>query len=202
MRRTLRAAMTSTAALVLTLAFTGVAGSSVTPRLTSELIGPAQFPRGWSLYSSSGTVNAGCLTNVVGLSNVLEAKGVKQIASAKVFVQDNQSVPLVSEMLATYSNVSSAYAQIVKTLIACKHVNAKIFGAAVSGSMKEKSFTHFGNASQAFAASTSVMGTTFDEDLVIVRKGNVVVGIIEGGLPPVNVHQFQGIVVKALAKVH
>jgi hypothetical protein len=46
------------------------------------------------------------------------------------------------------------------------------------------------------------MGTTFDEDLVIVRKGNVVVGIIEGGLPPINVHQFQGIVVKALAKVH
>jgi hypothetical protein len=202
MRRAFRVTLTSTAVLALTLSLSGVAGSSVTPRLSSELIGPSQFPKGWSLYSSSGTVNAGCLTNVIGLSNVLQAKGVKQTASAQVFVEDNQSVPLVSEMLATYSNVKSAYAQIVKTLIACNHVRAKIFGAAVSGSMKQQPLTHFGDASQAFAASTSVMGTTFDEDLVIIRKGNVVVGIVEGGLPPVNVHQFQGIVVKALARVH
>jgi hypothetical protein len=45
------------------------------------------------------------------------------------------------------------------------------------------------------------MGVTFDEDLVIVRKGNVVVGLVEGGLPPVSTHQFQGIISQALAKV-
>jgi hypothetical protein len=45
------------------------------------------------------------------------------------------------------------------------------------------------------------MGTTFNEDLIIVRKGNVVVGLIEGGLPPVNTHQFEGIIAKALARV-
>jgi hypothetical protein len=137
----------------------------------------------------------------VGLSNVLSVKGVKQTGSARVFIEDHQSVPVVSELLATYSNVTSAYASIVKSLAACKKVNAKIFGVTVKGSMKEANLPHFGSASQAFVASTLVMGTTFDEDLVIVRKGDVVVGLIEGGLPPVNAHQFEGIVAKALARV-
>jgi hypothetical protein len=181
---------------------TGVAVSASTSRLSSELITPSQFPKGWHDYSlSSGSVSDGCLSNVVGLSNVLTVKGVKQTASARVLIEDHQSVPVVSELLATYSNVSSAYASIVRSLAACKKVNAKIFGVAVKGSMKETSLPHFGNASQAFVASTKVMGTIFDEDVVIVRKGDVVVGLIEGGLPPVNTHQFEGIVAKALARV-
>ena len=202
MSHTFRSVITCSAALALTLAMTGVAATASTARLSSELITPSQFPKGWHIYSlSSGSVNDGCLSNVVGLSNVLGVKGVKQTASARVFVEDHQSVPVVSELLATYANATSAYASIVKSLAACKKVNAKIFGVVVKGSMKETNLPHFGNASQAFVASTSVMGTTFDEDLVIVRKGEVVVGLIEGGLPPVNAHQFEGIVAKALARV-
>jgi hypothetical protein len=202
MRHTFRATVVSCVALSFTLAMTDVVATASTSRLASELITPAQFAKGWHIYTlSSGGVSDGCLSNVVGLSNVLSVKGVKQTANAKVFIEDHQSVPVVSELLATYSNVSSAYASIVKSLAACKKVNAKIFGVAVKGSMKETSLAHFGNASQAFLASTSVMGTTFDEDVVIIRKGDVVVGLIEGGLPPVNVHQFEGIVSKALARV-
>ena len=202
MRHTFRAAITCSAALVITLAMTGVVASASTSRLSSELITPSQFAKGWHIYTlSSGSVSDGCLSNVVGLSNVLGVKGVKQTASARVFIEDHQSVPVVSELLATYAKVSSAYASIVKSLAACKKINAKIFGVAVKGSMKETNLPHFGNASQAFVASTQVMGTTFTEDLVIVRKGEVVVGLIEGGLPPVNAHQFEGIVSKALARV-
>lgn len=203
MRHTFRSAIVTCAVLSFTLAMTGVAATASTTRLSSELITTSQFAKGWHIYSvSSGSVNDGCLSNVVGLSNVLSVKGVKQTASARVFIEDHQSVPVVSELLATYSNVTGAYASIVKSLTACKKVNAKIFGVAVKGSMKETSLPHVGNASQAFVASTSVMGTIFDEDLIIVRKGNVVVGLIEGGLPPVNTHQFKGIIAKALARVH
>jgi hypothetical protein len=202
MRLTFRSVIVSCAALSFTLAMTGVVAHASTSRLASELITPSQFAKGWHVYTlSSGSVSDGCLSNVVGLSNVLSVKGVRQIASAKVFIEDHQSVPVVSELLATYSNVSNAYASIVKSLAACKKVNAKIFGVAVRGSMKETTLPHFGTASQGFIASTSVMGTTFNEDVVIVRKGDVVFGLIEGGLPPVNVHQFEGIVSKALARV-
>jgi hypothetical protein len=203
MRRTFRSAIVTCTALSFALAVTGVAASASTTRLSSDLITPSQFPKGWHIYSlSSGSVNDGCLSNVVGLSNVLGVKGVKQTASARVFIEDHQSVPVVSELLATYSNASSAYTSIVKSLAECKKVNAKIFGVTVKGSMKETVLPHAGNASQAFVANTSVMGTTFNEDLIIVRKGNVVVGLIEGGLPPVNTHQFEGIIAKALVRVH
>ena len=38
-------------------------------------------------------------------------------------------------------------------------------------------------------------------DLLSVRKGNIIMGIQEADHPPVDVSQFQGFVVKALAKV-
>jgi hypothetical protein len=201
MRRTFRAAVLITTTLTLTLSITSVASSTVKSRLATQLISRSQFPGGWSVQNPSGDVQAGCLTNVVGLTKFLVAKGVKQTSSARVFLEDDQSVPMVSEMLATYSNVDAAYAQIVSTLARCKHVSGKIFGTTVSGSLKEKSFDHFGNESEAFGANTTILGTNFDEDLLIVRKGSVVMGIVEGGLPPLSTHQFQGFVAKALARV-
>jgi hypothetical protein len=201
MRRTFRAAVLITATLTLTLSIASVASSSVKSRLATQLISRSQFPGGWSVENPSGSVQAGCLANVVGLSKFLVAKGVRQTSSAKVFLEDDQSVPMVSEMLATYNNVDAAYTQIVSTLAHCKHISGKIFGTPVSGSLKEKSFTHFANQSEAFAATTTIVGTNFDEDVVIVRKGNVVMGIVEGGLPPISTHQFQGFIVKALSRV-
>jgi hypothetical protein len=42
---------------------------------------------------------------------------------------------------------------------------------------------------------------TVKYDYLIVRKGNVVLGILEGNIPSVSVSQFRGLVVKALAKI-
>jgi hypothetical protein len=201
MRRTVRAAVASTVILTLALSRTSETASSATPHLASELLSIAQMPKGWSVESPSGSVSAGCLTNVIGLSNFLEAKGVTQTARAKIFVEDNQSVPMISEMLATYSNASAAYTKIVSTLSNCTHVKGQIFGVNVTGTMKKRDFAHFGSSSEAFVAHTSIMGTSFNEDVIIVRKGNVVMGVIEGAKPPVNPRQFQGFVVKALTTV-
>lgn len=201
MKRTLRAVITLSTALTLTACFAGVASSTVAPRLATRLLIVTQMPGSWSVDTPSGSVQAGCLTNVIGLSSFLVAKGVRQTSHASVLLEDNQSVPVVSEMLATYTNPSVAYQRIVGALTNCKHVNASVLGQTVTGTMKEKSLAHFANASQAFAASTSILGTTFDEDLIVVRKDNVVMGLIEGGLPPVNTHQFEGIVTRALARV-
>jgi len=201
MKRTLRAVITLSTALTLTACFAGVASSTAAPRLTTRLLIVTQMPGSWSVDTPSGSVQAGCLTNVIGLSSFLVAKGVRQTSHASVLLEDNQSVPVVSEMLATYTNPSVAYQRIVGALANCKHVNASVLGQTVTGTMKEKSLAHFANASQAFTASTSILGTTFDEDLIVVRKDNVVMGLIEGGLPPVNTHQFEGIVTRALARV-
>jgi hypothetical protein len=47
----------------------------------------------------------------------------------------------------------------------------------------------------------TIQGTAFYEDLLIVRKGNIVMGIDEGNLAPVKVSQFQGFVKKAIKKI-
>jgi hypothetical protein len=201
MRRTLRATVTFSTALTLALGFAGVASSTVTPRLSTRLLSVALMPKGWSTYDPSGSVRAGCLTNVIGLSSFLVAKGVTQTSHASVFLEDEQSVPVISEMLATYSNADAAYAKIVTALANCRHVNANVLGEPVTGTMGQKSLTRFANASEAFTASTSIMGTTFDEDVVVVRKGNIIMGFIEGGLPPIGTHQFEGLVGRALARV-
>jgi hypothetical protein len=201
MGRALRAAAVLLTALTLTLGVRGVASSALTPPLSTRLLSTSQFPKGWSVEDPSGSVQAGCLTNVFGLSRFLTAQGITQTSRAHVFVEDQQSVPMVAEMLATYTNVDVAYAKIVKSLASCTHVKGQVFGAAVTGTMAPKVFAHFTNESAAFSARTSILGTTFDEDILFARKGNVVVGIIEGGLAPVSTRQFQGFITKALARL-
>jgi hypothetical protein len=63
------------------------------------------------------------------------------------------------------------------------------------------SFPHYGDASETFAMNFTVQGTTAYKDLLIVRKGSIVMGIDEGNLAPVNVCQFQGFVKQAIKKV-
>ncbi len=201
MGRTFRAAAASSAALTLALTLASVVASAATPRLSSELISVAQMPKGWSVVTPSGSVQAGCLSDVVSLSHVLSVKGFKQGTSAEIFFQYNQALPAAAEMLATYVNATGAYNKIVASLNGCKHVNADILGATVSGTMKEKAFAPYGNESQAFTASTVIMGNKIAVDALIVRKGNAVVAIMEGGLTNFSVHQFQGLAAKAVAKI-
>jgi hypothetical protein len=183
------------------LAVTGTASATIKSRLATQLLTRSQFPGGWSVENPSGSVQAGCLSNVVGLSTFLVAKGVTQTSRARIFLEDDQSVPMVSEMLATYTNADLAYTKIVSSLAHCARLRGQIFGTSVTGTLKTKSFAHYGTTSQTFSATTSILGTTFDEDVMIVRKGNVIMGFIEGDLPPLSTHQFQGFVSKALARV-
>jgi len=187
--------------IVIMTTMTSVGAFAATPRLSSELLTASQMPKGWSADSLSGSVSAGCLTNIVGLTSVLDARGVKQTSSAEVLFVDHSAVPAVSEMLATYSSPVTAYARIVAELSSCKHVSGQAFGMTVTATMSRANFTHYADASQGFAATSLVEGERFNEDLVVVRKGDVVAGVIEGNVPPVNVRQFEGFVVKALAKV-
>ena len=131
--------------------------------------------------SGGGT---GCLTNV------LEPKGIKTTSYAKVAFEINGNPPLLEEAVATYSNATT-------TLTNCKSVRAN----EITGTVGQMSFLHYGNASAAFVLSATSQGTTVDVDFLIVRKGNVIMRIEEAAVSPVDVSQFQGFVVEALAKV-
>ena len=169
--------------------------SAAQPKLSSELLRVSQKPIGWSVDNSSSGSGIGCL------ANILEPKCVKQTSQANVALDDNGNWPLVTEKLSTYSNITTAYKKIVSTLNGCKHVSGSSGGTKATGIVGPMSFPHYGNASAAFSVSLVTQGTTYGEDLLIVRKGSVIMGISEADLPPVDVSQFQGFVLKALASV-
>jgi hypothetical protein len=182
-------------AVALSMGIMTSVASAAQPKLSSELLGVSQMPIGWSVDNSSSESGVGCL------ANVLEPKGIKQTASAGVSFDDNGNLPVVNEKLSSFSNAATAYKKIVATLDGCRHVSGTSGGVKDTGTVGQMSFPHCGNTSQAFSESLVIQGTTVGVDLLIVRKGNVVMGIEEAGLPSVSVSQFQGFVVKALVKV-
>jgi hypothetical protein len=193
--------------LVLTIAFTtalvlatGLLGTVATaagaspPKLKAMLLSIGQMPTGWGVYNEPSN-GLGCL------ANVLEPKGIKQTAKASVEFVDNGSFPAVVERLATFTNAKTAYKKIDANLTACKHLSGTTGGQKFSGTVGQMSFPHYGNESAAFWANFTIQGAKYGEDLLIVRKGNIVMGIDEGNLAPVTVSQFQGFVKKAIKKV-
>jgi hypothetical protein len=168
--------------------------SASPPKLSTMLLSIGQMPTGWGVYNEPSN-GLGCL------ANVLEPKGIKQTAKASVEFVDNGSFPAVVERLATFTNAKAAYKKIDANLTACKHLSGTTGGQKFSGTVGQMSFPHYGNESAAFWANFTIQGAKYGEDLLIVRKGNIVMGIDEGNLAPVNVSQFQGFVKKAIKKV-
>jgi hypothetical protein len=191
MKRTIGVA----AAVALSMGIVSSVASASTSKLSSELLSVGQMPTGWSVDNSPSGSGIGCL------KNILESEGIKPTSYAKVAFDDNGNTPLLQEAVATYSNAKTAYKKIVARLSVCKRVSGTSGGTKGTGTVGQMSFPHYGNASAAFSISLMTQGPTIGEHVLIVRKGNVIMGIVEADVPPVDVSQFQGSVVKALAKL-
>jgi hypothetical protein len=168
--------------------------SASPPNLSSMLLNIDQMPTGWSV-GVSGSGHAGCY------GNEMEPKGIKQTASASIDLEASGGFLAVNEKLATYTNAKTGYKKAVASLATCKHFSGTSGGEKITGTVGQMSFPHYGDASEAFAVNFTIQGTTAYEDLLIVRKGSIVMGIDEGNLSPVNVSQFEGFVKKAVAKL-
>ena len=121
--------------------------------------------------------------------------------SRRASFEASSGFPEVVEKLATYTNAKTAYTKAVASLVACKSFSGTLNGNKTTGTVTQMSFPHYGDTSEAFAVNFTVKGTTAYEDLLIVRKGTIVMGIDKGNLASVNVGQFQAFVKKAVAKL-
>ena len=195
--RRFMAVSTALAAAVFILSTAEVGSAAITSaaKLQSEALTIGQMPAGWRVANSSGDSGVGCL------ANLLEPKGVTQIHNAQVYYLGSGGLPLFDEKLATYPSPSAAYKKIAATISSCRIVKGAFKGYPVTGTVAPMSFSHYGNASVAYAMSLTSVHITVKYDYLIVRKGNVVLGILEGNIPSVSVSQFRGLVVKALAKI-
>ncbi|HUY16242.1 MAG TPA: hypothetical protein VMV11_01645 [Acidimicrobiales bacterium] len=91
--------------------------------------------------------------------------------------------------------------KIVATLANCRRVNGLSGSQRVTGTVKKLKTRSYGDASAAFAVKLDIQGTTIGNDIVIVRKGGVVMGVEEAGPLPVNENQLQDLVTKAMKKL-
>ena len=179
----------------LSLTVSSTAAFATRPTLSSELLSVSQMPSGWSIDVQTGGGSPGCL------ANLFEPKGTRQTSHATVNFVYNGKLPLVSEKLGTYTNAKTAYKKIVATLAGCKRVTGVSGSQKVTGTVAKLKVPSYGNASSAFAVKLDIQGTVIGNDIVIVRKGAVVLGVEEAGPPPVNEGQLQGLVAKALKKL-
>lgn len=187
--------VTLIAVIGISLLGSGASATTSPPKLSSELLSVNQMPSGWSIDVQSGGSAPGCL------ARLFEPKGVLQTSQATVNFVYNGNLPLVSEKLGTYSNAVTAYEKIVATLSSCSHVRGLSGKQKVTGTMGKLKISSYGDASAAYTAKLDIQGTKITNDIVIVRKGGVVMGVEEASPPPVNVAQLQVVVAKALKKL-
>jgi hypothetical protein len=169
--------------------------ASASPKLSSQLLSVHQVPKGWVAASSAGDRGVGCMLNL------LEPPGIRQTQTAQAYFVGPDLLPVFDEKLATYSNAKTAYKKIISKMNACKVVNGINKDHVVTGSAASMKFPRFGNASAAYALRLTSLGITLRYDYLIVRKGSVIAGILEGNWPIVSTTQFKGLVTKAVAKM-
>jgi len=195
MKRLLDAVSVSTAMALLSLGVTiGVATASP-PSLSGELLGSRAMPTGWNVAHPSSKADVGCF------QSLFKRKGLQPTRYAKVGYEDRTTLQVFVEALATYAKTNDAYMNIIATISGCKRVDALTGGKATSIVARRMPFTHYGNASTAFSLRLEVQGLSFRDDMLVVRKGGVIMGIEEGGFPQVDSHQFEGLIAKALARL-
>jgi hypothetical protein len=165
------------------------------PRLASLLLTAGEMPRGWSLVP---TVPGG----VGCLQAIFEPAGVRQTARAQVTFIDNAGPPQVEEDLATYAGPATvAFGKIVALLATCKHISGISEGTAVSGTLSRLSIPLLGAEDAGFRAKLRIKTTAAGQDLLIVRQGNIVMGISEGVIGTPDVRQLDRFARIALAKL-
>ncbi len=167
-----------------------------TPNLRSELLPLAQMPAGWSQQANTSGGGVGCL------SHVLEPRGLRPTARAEATFDANQGLPELDEVLATYSvPVGKAFNRVVAVLDACHQVAGKSGTRKVTGTVGPMSFPRYGNKSAAFEVSLTVGGITLDEDVLVARRHDVVLGLSEGTVGAPSLRQFERFARAAVAKL-
>jgi hypothetical protein len=164
-------------------------------KLTSELLVKSQMPAGWTA-SISSSEGVGCV------HDLLEPSGVTQTRTAQAyFLGTVDELPRFDEKIATYSDTESAYKKIIAHINACHTLTGLFDGLEISGSVGPMSFTHYGNASAAYAMTVSDARGTLHYDYLIVRKGSVLAAFLEGSYPEVIPAEFQSLVDTGVKKL-
>jgi hypothetical protein len=193
-----RAGVSVTIAMtVLSLTFAGIGPAAATSmaQLKSEALSIHQMPAGWTARQPTEDIRMGCL------SHLLEPKGVREIHFEEVYYLGKGNLPLLVETMTTYSSATAAYKKIASSIAGCREVAGVLKGYPVKGTVRPLSMPHYGNASVVYMITLSGKHITVKSDYAIIRKGGVILALLEGNYPAVSLSQFRSFVIKAVARV-
>ena len=185
------------AMVVLSAIFAGIGPAAATSmaQLRSEALSIHQMPAGWIARQPTEDIRMGCL------SHLLEPKGVKETQFEEVYYLGAGDLPLLVETMTTYSSATVAYKKIAASIAGCRNVAGVLKGYPVTGTVRPMRMAHYGNASIGYLITLSGKHVTVRSDYAIVRKGGVILALLEGNYPSVSLSQFQGFLSKAVTKV-
>ena len=193
--KTRTAVMIAMAVLSFTFVGIGPAAATSMAQLRSEALSIHQMPTGWSARQPTEDLRMGCLTHL------LEPKGVKETHFEEVYFLGVGSLPLLVETMTTYSSITAAYKKIKASIAGCRNVAGVLKGYPVTGTVRPLRMPHYGNASVVYLITLSGKHLTVRSDYAIVRKGGVILALLEGNYPVVNLGQFESFLSKAVARV-
>ena len=165
-----------------------------TAKLKAEALTIHQMPKGWTASVPRGDPRLGCLTSL------MEPKGVTETHKVQVFFYGRSAYSLFDETISTYSSAATAYKKIAASIASCRKLQGLLDGFPVTGTVSRLSVPHYGNASVAYSISLKGKTKTVKADYLIVRQGSVILGILEGGYPSVNLTQFRSLAAQAVSK--
>lgn len=194
-RRSRVSIMIASVVLLFTCVVAGPATATSMAQLRSEALSIHQMPAGWTAHQPTEDLRMGCL------SHLLEPRGVKEIHFEEVYYLGVGNLPLLVETLTTYSSATVAYKRIAANIASCRTVAGVLKGYPVTGTVRPMRMPHYGNASVAYSITLSGKNVTVSSDYAIVRKGGVIVALLEGNYHPVSIGQFRSFLTKAVSRV-
>jgi hypothetical protein len=180
--------------LILIMLISGLvitAGAS-TVTLKSELLSLPQLGKGWLVASASNPEVPGCTATVLPSKALAEASVGFNYGSLKGF-------PLVDEVVAEYKNVDNAFDTLTSGLSGCTHGTGSKNGKSFTSAVSKMSYATFGDESAAFHGTITAAGLSAVVDILVVRKGDVLVELQEGNdSGSVSASSFQSLAKAAL----
>jgi len=172
--------------------------NAANPVLKAALLTVTDLPAGWSAFQSSD--NSGGPASCPALNN---GPWKKLPQSADANFSQGQAGPFLLEELASGSSnqVSAALQSFANATSTCSHFTSKSGSNTLDLTLTALSFPKYADSTYAFAITIkSDAGLNAAGDIVVVRKGNVLMEVTVFGFGSVPVSQAEDLVSKAVAK--
>ncbi len=169
------------------------AGSSV--NLKSDLLTLSQLPKGWVTASASSAELPGCKATALPAKPTTQANATFNYRALKGF-------PQLVEVLAAYTNIDKGFNSLTSGLNGCKNVTGNKNGKSFTTTVSKMAFSSYGDQSAAFHASIKASGLLVAIDILVVRKGKVLLELQEGNNnSSVSLSTFHGFATAAVRKL-